>query len=376
MDALILSCATGGGHNTAAEAMKEELKSRGHHVTFMDPYTLFGRDLDKKVGQCYVRVAQKAPKFFGFIYKIGDLYRRLPVKSPVFWANKRAADRMKAYLDQNSYDVILTTHLFPGEILTHLRLRGVALPKIIYISTDYTCIPFVEEIDCDYFIVPSRKHKEESCAWGIPEEKVIPIGIPVKKRFREKLDREKTMRQLGLDAEKRYILVSGGSIGAGELYKSIRVLYDFLKKYENIRILVICGNNRQLYKKMKKKYGEEPQICLIRSTKRMAEYLKVCDVYISKPGGLSSTEAAAANIPLIHITPIPGCESKNIEYFTSLGMSLGVMKPEELVPALKKFQDADFVNNMKKAQRDQINANAACEIADFIEEKVSGNCQD
>ena len=41
MEALILSCATGGGHNAAAEAMQEELQCRGHHVQLLDPYVLF-----------------------------------------------------------------------------------------------------------------------------------------------------------------------------------------------------------------------------------------------------------------------------------------------------------------------------------------------
>ena len=38
----------------------------------------------------------------------------------------------------------------------------------------------------------------------------------------------------------------------------------------------------------------------------MADYMAACDVFITKPGGLSSTEAAVAGIPLIHISPIPG----------------------------------------------------------------------
>ena len=35
MDALILTCGTGGGHNSAAKAVKEEMERRGHHVHLM-----------------------------------------------------------------------------------------------------------------------------------------------------------------------------------------------------------------------------------------------------------------------------------------------------------------------------------------------------
>lgn len=84
MDALILSCSTGGGHNAAGFAVKEELERRGHQVTMLDPYTLAGKSLDKLVGNGYIKTAQKAPHFFGFLYKLGDGYRKLPVHSPVY----------------------------------------------------------------------------------------------------------------------------------------------------------------------------------------------------------------------------------------------------------------------------------------------------
>lgn len=54
MEALILSCSTGGGHNTAAQAVFEALTERGHHAVRMDPYTLVSEELANKVGQTYI----------------------------------------------------------------------------------------------------------------------------------------------------------------------------------------------------------------------------------------------------------------------------------------------------------------------------------
>lgn len=82
MDALILSCSTGGGHNAAARAIKEEMTRRGHNAVMLDPYRLAGNDLDKKVANGYIKIAQKTPRLFGAIYGIGNGYRRLPIKSP------------------------------------------------------------------------------------------------------------------------------------------------------------------------------------------------------------------------------------------------------------------------------------------------------
>ena len=83
MRVLILSCSTGGGHNAAAHAIEEEMKRRGHTVTVLDPYELKGRNLDHKVGDFYIHLVQRAPSLFGAAYRMGELYRRLPWRSPV-----------------------------------------------------------------------------------------------------------------------------------------------------------------------------------------------------------------------------------------------------------------------------------------------------
>ncbi len=370
MEALVLSCATGGGHHAAAQAMCEELESRGHRADFLDPYTLYGSDLDARVGNCYVKCAQRLPGLFGGIYRIGNLYRRLPGKSPVFWANHRSADYLQAYLERHSYDVILITHLFSGEILTHLRRRGVSLPKIFFISTDYTCIPFTEEIDCDFFVIPSPALKQEYCLWGIAPEKLLPMGIPVRQAFREKTGREKALEHLGLNPGCRYLLMAGGSIGAGKILDAVSVLRPYLRDHEDTRLIVICGTNDKLYEKAKRKFREEPQILLIQRTDCMAEYLKACDLYISKPGGLSSTEAAVANIPLIHISPIPGCETENQKFFSERGMSIGVKDlKKELPQAILRLTDGEAAGRMKNAQREGIDPFAAEKIAAFVEDR-------
>lgn len=377
MDALILSCSTGGGHNAAAKAVYEELIRKGHNADFLDPYTLSGNHMDARVADCYIKCVQKAPRVFGGVYRLGNLYRRLPGKSPVYAANAKAADRMDAYLKEHSYDVILITHLFAAEILTHLRKRGVPLPAVFFIATDYTCIPFTEETACDYYIIPSPLLRGEFVSRGIASERIVPFGIPVRQGFRRKRDREKTLLRLGLRPEKRYIMIAGGSMGAGEILKAADILRDYLREHEDTVLLVTCGSNRKLYDKAAKRYRNDAQILPLHKTEYMAEYLKVCDLYLSKPGGLSSTEAAVAGIPLIHISPIPGCETRNERFFAGQGMSIGVrhMK-KELLPAVRRLADREEAERMLRAQRETIDPEAAEKIVAFAEEKAASGASD
>ena len=101
----------------------------------------------------------------------------------------------------------------------------------------------------------------------------------------------------------------------------------------------------------------------------MAEYLRACDIYISKPGGISSTEAAVSNIPLIHISPIPGCETKNERFFSEYGMSIGVFNlKRELLQAIQQLRSRDVIEKMQKAQHEMIDPLAAEKTAEFIED--------
>ena len=100
--------------------------------------------------------------------------------------------------------------------------------------------------------------------------------------------------------------------------------------------------------------------------------MKACDVLISKPGGLTSTEAAASETPLVHISPIPGCETRNMEFFEKHGMSIAVRNlKKELLPAVRKLQSPKRVLDMKKAQRMYVNRFSVVDLCDKIEQEIS-----
>lgn len=368
MKILVMSCSTGGGHNTAAKAIMEELERRGHTVVLLDPYELAHRNLDRKVGDTYIHLVQRAPSLFGVAYRLGEAYRRLPWRSPVYWVNGRMCTLMQEYLEAHTYDAIITTHLFPGEILTYMKNQGISVPETVFVATDYTCIPFTEEIDCDYYVIPSQKLESDFEARGIKKERLVPAGIPVRHAFGEQKSREELLTELGLEPKRRYLLLSGGSMGAGKICRMVEALELYLDAHADTSLIVICGSNQKLYDKMVQRFGGHAQIQLLQTTDQMAEYMKVCDVFLSKPGGLSSTEAAAARVPLIHISPIPGCETKNMKYFSNAGMSEAVGNSSRaLLPALEELEEGARADEMKEKQKEYINPFAAAQICDLVE---------
>lgn len=246
------------------------------------------------------------------------------------------------------------------------------VPKTLFIATDYACIPFTEETDCDYYTIPDRELLGEFVKRGIPESKLLPVGIPVNTRFIEDISREEAKRQLGLCLEKHYILVSGGSMGAGKLEEAICIICDYMGKRKDMECIVICGNNKHLYKRMAEREKKIRSLHALGSTPHMHLYMKACDVFLSKPGGLSSTEAAAAGSFLIHFSPIPGCELANRRFFERRHMCIAVRNfPKQLISAIECAERKQAAMRMYKAQKKYVNGNACREICDWLEQLTS-----
>lgn len=367
MDALIMTCGTGGGHNAAGKAVAEELTRRGHNVTVLNPYTLTGDKLPSVIDNTYISIAKNAPSVFGFVYHLGEAYRRLPFPSPVYFLNGMMKDVMADYLGKNKFDVILMSHLFPAEILTNMKRHGIRVPKTVFIATDYTCIPFTEETDCDCYIIPAGELADDYTRRGIPVEKLHSLGIPVGSGFSHMSGKSEARASLGLDDSegRSYILISGGSMGAGRLELVVDLLRE---KYAgtNVGLIVICGSNDRLYKKLAPLASSD--LVVLEHTDRMADYMNACDLFITKPGGLSSSEAAASGTPLIHITPIPGCESLNMRFFEDHGMSVAVSSPRrQLVAACEKLMERPAREQMTENQHNIIPQAAASDICDLVE---------
>ena len=320
MNILILSCSTGGGHNAAAKALKDQLIYEGHEAVVMDPFCLSGEKTADRVGNTYIRVASHAPRLFGLVYRIGGRISSSRHKSPVYYANIRTAKKLKSFLDENSFDAIVMPHLFPAEMVTYLKRKNHPIPPAVAVATDYTCIPFWEETECDYYILPHEHLIEENSRRGIPSAKLYPYGIPVGMDFCQPKDKTRIRERLHLPPDKPVFLVMSGSMGFGKIHLFVFELMRKLKGGE--QLIIICGNNRKMYRILKTAYRWNKNVRITGYTEHVSDYMDASDVIFTKPGGLTSTEALVKNIPIVHTAAIPGCETKNREFFVSRGLSL------------------------------------------------------
>lgn len=369
MNILILSCNTGEGHNAAARAIEECAKKRGHEAYVLDIMSLAGKHTSRIVGGGYVNVAKYMPLLFGFVYQLGRLISSAKRKSPVYYANILMAKYLEAYLEEHETDVIITPHLYPAETITYMKKKGMLSIKAIAVATDYTCIPFWEETNCDYYILPHKDCVEEFRKRGIPEEKLLPFGIPVRGAFEERMEKAQARQKCKLPEEGNLYLIMSGSMGFGKVKLFSKELSMRIEAEDFL--VIVCGNNEALKKSLQKRFAGNEQVRIVGFTRHVAEYMSAADVIYTKPGGLSSTEALVKNLPIVHTMPIPGCETKNRSFFRKRGMAVSasemlvqIYKGKELV------ENADKREKMLKKQQENACFHAAERIVEFVEREA------
>lgn len=317
MKLLILSCNTGGGHNTAAAAISAYFEKMGVENDIVNALDFLPKARAELISRGHELAYKYAPKLYGAGYRMGE---KLP-QTRLLEQNARGADELCRVLFSGNYDAVLSVHVFAAMMMTELRLsREIMLPSF-FVATDYTCSPGVPEIDADKFFIPHEKLREEFVQQGIVSEKIVASGIPVKAEFCEKTDKKKARRALGMAEEGRLLLLCCGSMGCGPI-RSIALRISELLSMED-SLVIVCGSNRQLAKELEFLAGDDIRIKICGYTDKMSLYMDAADMIITKAGGLSTTEAVMKRLPILYIDAVPGCESRNIEFMTGNAYALG-----------------------------------------------------
>lgn len=359
---LILSCGTGGGHNSAAKAIQENLIDRGIETDFIEYLDIINPHVKNKVNKLYINSTRKNGKIFKVVYKLGEIYQKTNLKSPVYALNFLNKKRLYKYIIDNNYKYIITTHLFAGQSLTAIKKEHDI--KFMAIATDYVCIPFWEEINPDYFVIPSTELKEDFKSKGIPEEKLLSFGIPTAKVYREEYEKKDYKEKLNFKVNEEYILILTGSMGFGNITEMINKIQTEIK---NVNFIVSCGHNEEVYDILKERCKNTDNITILPYMNNISNYMKASDIILSKPGGLTTTEIATLRKPFIHTMPIPGCENYNAKFFKSRNMSIKCDTIEEVIQNTKKLlKDDTLQNQMIENQKKYIKKDACDKISDVV----------
>ena len=344
MKIMLLTAATGGGHLRAAAAVEQYIRENtSYEVKTVDTLKAIGRFLDKTVCDSYLFMAKKTPTLFGRLYKQTNkenLFSGLVPKLSGLFSNL-----LLRTIGEYDPDVVITTHPFAAEMVSDLKEDGLVKAPLICVITDYG-VHRAYICDCvDAYVVASDDMVPELTAFGVPKEKIYPFGIPVHGVFFDHVDQDEMLRQLDLDPALPTLLFMAGSFGVSNIIK----LYRELEATDvPMQIIVITGRNEKLYEAFEKEIGQGSRIPtkLVYFTDEVEKYMHAADLLVTKPGGLTVSEALACNLPMAVFDAIPGQEEDNANFLKIHDMGVRLQKDGDfagqissLIKEKKKLQE-------------------------------------
>lgn len=368
MKALILYTNTGAGHVSAGKALCHELRNLDIETIELDTLSFAGKSTSKKIENSYVSMVKYSPRFFGLLYKAGEKISNPRIKSIIYILNSIYSNKLYNVITKENPDIIICTHIFCAQTISHLKNKYSFNSITSAIITDYTCAPFWEETNLDYYFIPHKDLLPEFIDKGINKNKLYSFGLPVHSKFSKHVDKIKAKKELNLNPNMNHILIMGGSMGAGHILETVKAIYSSIP---NIQITAICGHNEDLFNEFNNEHINNDNIKILQFTNSIDLLMDATDILITKPGGLTSTEAMTKNLPIIMINPIPGVESANSLFFKTHGMALASNSIKETIKMCNSLlNDFHLCDNMIKNQKENINSNSAFNIASFLIQKA------
>lgn len=187
---------------------------------------------------------------------------------------------------------------------------------------------------------------------NISENKVFVTGIPISSRFLQKYDKQEILDEFNLQNNKKTILFfGGGEFGLGKA-KTFEIFKTLVKDFNDIQIIAIAGKNEKMklkFEKIVQENNKQDYVKILEYTNKVPELMAISDLVVSKPGGLTTSESLASNLPMIIINPIPGQEEENAEFLEEKGIGIWIRKNDSAYEIFRNlFFNPEKLEEMKK----------------------------
>lgn len=323
MKLLILSASTGNGHLSAAKAVRLYAEKHYPEITVkeVDYLKYVNFTLDKIVSGGYANLVKILPMLYGKLY---DGAKNKNGEKVVELLNKIGLSKMEELIYDFKPDVVLCTHPFPLETLSIFKKKESLDLPIMAIITDYTIHPTWIYHNVDAYIIPNEDFISDLVEMGIAKEKIHPFGIPISESFSNvsESDINSFMAEFYLDKDIPIILIMNGGFGLTNITETFK---EVMSIDENFQVIVCAGKDEEMVSSLNDIYIDmytDKKAVIIGYTDKVNVLMSISDVLVSKPGGLTVTEAMHMSLPIVIKLPIPGQEKENAEYLLNCGIAL------------------------------------------------------
>ena len=303
----------------------------GIHCQVVDSYKYAALVVSRVVSDGYLRMVKTIPQMYRYIY---DRAERATEVGPFrTWAHQFTAGNLHPLIERERPDAIVCTHAFPSGAMAEYKRLYPGAPPVIGIVTDFAVHAFWIHDNIEGYCVATPAMRDLMIARGIRSERIVVTGIPVDPRFKRSEQPQSVIRErLGLPLDRPIALMMGGGLGIGPLERALRAMEEVSVP---IAAVVVAGRNTRTEQRvLAAAENVSYPVRVVRFVDNVYDYMHAADVFVTKPGGLSTAEALAAQIPIVLLKPLPGQEERNVRVLTDWGVAIRARTISDLPAAL------------------------------------------
>ncbi len=358
------------GHRNAAFAIEKALKTLSPDIETLsiNAFNYTNPISEKVVNSLYMAVIKRTPKIWDYLYDNPKVVKRLEkIKNTIHKFNSPKFQRL---FDKFNPDAVVCTQAFPcGMVADYKNTYNSDLP-LFAVLTDYAPHSYWLYDKVDFYITPSDEMNARLEKKGVEAKKLKPFGIPFDIKFNLPVNSAEVRQKMKLDPDLPVILIMGGGHGLGP----IKTIIKSIDKVKNdLQLVIVTGSNRKLYSSLKRKIKKYcHKISLLAYVNNIHELMSVASIVITKPGGITISEALAKKLPMLIIKPIPGQEESNTIYLTEHNAAIKVNKPRHINIIIENLLDnPGKLKNISEAAARIAKPNASLDIAKLILSRIN-----
>ncbi|MEA3344676.1 MAG: glycosyltransferase [Chloroflexota bacterium] len=366
---LILMSRAGGGHRSAASALREALLQLAPEaqVPIVDLFAHLPFPLSQ-LGGLYEPVVQHSQGLWQLVWDLtknpGRSARLIKVITPLI------TPTLRELLRSRRPDVVVSVYPLCVHALAQARRDlPLSIPQITVITDLVNIHPTWVCPEVDLCVVPTEPARQQVLRYGVPAERVRLLGLPVRPQFSACQQQKEALRaQLDLRQGLWTLLLMGGAEGVGPLFEMTCALDEADLP---LQLLVVTGHNRRLRREMSA-VSWEKDIHVLGFVEQVWEFMGASDLLLTKAGPQTICEGLNAGLPVLIIGALPGQEEGNANYVVSHGAGLLIPSPQALAATLDELlvSDRRRMEEMRARVQELARPRAALDVAQLILEQA------
>jgi processive 1,2-diacylglycerol beta-glucosyltransferase len=359
---LVLTLSFGSGHVKAAQAVARELRRQepGAEVRVVDALEECRLLFRAFYAWPYWAMVRHAPalwdRFFAARVTRGDDGTAPP------WAFRRGCPQVFKLIEDFQPETIVAAEVAACEMAALAKRAGLTRARIVNVITDHEAEPVWVKPEVDAYAVADADVREQLCAWGASAEQVTVCGIPTDAAFSMWHDAEETRQRYGIDSGAPLVLLMGGGMGPTRMDAVATLL---CQSGVHIHVIAVAGQDTRARRRLARLEAVPPvSLRVLGWTDDIPALMQAASVLVTKPGGLTTAEAALSSLPVVFFDAIPGPERRNAARMADAGAGVIAASPEgAAAAALSLLRDEGFRRCMADCTKKLSSPHAAATVA-------------